>query len=103
LKLIRKVCKVPRRVVALREISRLSRQNNTASKSLAKVLRETLQNRPAPEEKAWIERIESLRNELNSSTDQVTLMDYGAGLSAPLRVYIPNSRRMKLGKIFFIS
>jgi len=75
-----KLCKILRRLGALREISRLSRQNNTASKSLAKALRETLQNRPAPEEKAWIERIESLRNELNSSTDQVTLMDYGAGL-----------------------
>lgn len=79
-KAVRKICKIPRRLGALRKISRLSREDDPASKSLAKVLRETLQNRPTPEEKVWIERIESLRNELNSSTDQVTLVDYGAGL-----------------------
>jgi len=44
------------------------------------VLGETLHNRPTPEEQVWIEKIESLRNELNSSTEQVTLVDYGAGL-----------------------
>jgi len=75
-----KLCKIPRRLGALRQISRLSRQRDTASKSLAKVLRETLKNRPTPEERVWIERIDSLRNELNSSTEQVTLVDYGAGL-----------------------
>jgi len=74
----RKICKVPRRLSALRQISLLSRQGDTATKSLAKVLRETLQNRPTPEEKVWIEQIESLRKELNSSTERVTLMDYGA-------------------------
>ena len=78
MKLIRKVCKIPRRLYALRGIYRLSRQRDKASKTLATVLREILCNRPKPEEKVWIEKIESLRSELNSSTDQVTLMDYGA-------------------------
>ena len=77
-RLIRKLYKVPRRICALREISRLSRQPDAASKSLAKVLRGTLHNRPTSEEKVWIEKIESLRNELNSSSEKVTLMDYGA-------------------------
>jgi len=96
-KTVRKLCKIPRRVVALREISRLSRQSNAASKSLAKVLRETLQNRPAPEEKVWIEKIELLRNELNSSTDEVTLMDYGAG--SPERERSIENHKAREGKV----
>jgi len=78
-KTVKKLRKGMRRLHSLKEIARLSCQSNAASKSLAKVFRETLHNRPAPEEKVWIEKIESLRSKLNSSTEQVTLMDYGAG------------------------
>lgn len=60
-------------------IARLSQGTNQAAKSLAYALQETLHRNISPEETAWIERIESLRKELNSSTATVSLVDYGAG------------------------
>lgn len=44
----------------------------------ANALRETLQNDLTTDEKAWIDRIESLREELDSSTTEIPVVDYGA-------------------------
>jgi hypothetical protein len=49
----------------LKKMFCLYRQTDSVSRSVANVLRETLENDPALEEKAWINRIESLRMELN--------------------------------------
>ena len=46
---------------------------------LGDALRETLQDDVTPDEKKWIDKIESLREELNSSTTKISIVDYGAG------------------------
>jgi hypothetical protein len=60
-------------------LSHLSNQGNVASKPLADALRETFGNNVTLEEKAWIQKVESLRAELNSSTAEISITDYGAG------------------------
>jgi hypothetical protein len=62
----------------LRKMFCLYRQTDAMSKSVANVLRETLANDTTVEEKTWIKRIESLRKELNSSSEEITAVDYGA-------------------------
>ena len=49
------------------------------SKLLGETLRETFQNDVTPEEKKWIDRIELLREKLNSSGTEISILDYGAG------------------------
>lgn len=61
------------------ELSGLDSREDNVSELLADALRETLDNKAAPEEKAWIERIESLRARLGSSTTEMSVTDYGAG------------------------
>lgn len=62
-----------------REKSRLYGATGATCKSLSRVLQATLKNIITPEEKAWVDRIELLRQELNSSPKQITIIDYGAG------------------------
>lgn len=45
---------------------------------LGRALRETLNHEVSTRERAWLDRIESLRNELNDSTAEITVVDYGA-------------------------
>jgi predicted O-methyltransferase YrrM len=61
------------------QLSRLSNEADVASKQLAEALRETFRNTNASEERAWIQRIEALRAELNSTTTEISITDYGAG------------------------
>jgi predicted O-methyltransferase YrrM len=62
-----------------RGIFRLYGESNLSSKSLANALRAALENSVTPEEKAWVDRIESLRKELNSSRTEISIVNYGAG------------------------
>ena len=64
---------------ASNQIHRLQRDQGLAASSLANALSDSLNERLVAEEKAWICRIESLRRELNSSADEITITDYGAG------------------------
>lgn len=81
--LLRKILKRTHKVVkifqARRELSSIYDEANLASKSLVNVLRDTLDGRISSEEKFWIDKIESLRNELNSSNKEISIVDYGAG------------------------
>jgi|GEM_PF-3866005 len=61
-----------------KEISRLYSENNAVSKSLSNVFNAILEKRISMEERVWIEKIESLRNELNASSTKITIADYGA-------------------------
>lgn len=60
-------------------ISRLYGEVDWGSRLIASALMGALQNDAISEEKVWIDKIESLREELNSSTSEVSIVDYGAG------------------------
>jgi protein-L-isoaspartate O-methyltransferase len=60
-------------------ISQLHSNLNEVSKALGTALRETLQNNLTLEEKVWIDKIEFLREELNSSATEISIVDFGAG------------------------
>lgn len=62
-----------------REISRLLSDGSGASELLAKAIHAALKNDISAEEKAYIDRIESLRADLNASTAEISVTDYGAG------------------------
>lgn len=64
-----------------REISRLYGEDNVVLRSLANAFKAVLENRASVNEKASIDRIESLRKELSASSTQITIVDYGAGAS----------------------
>lgn len=76
----RRAFRIPRLLKTQRELSRLSSQPDVTSKSLLSALKSTLENKLMPEEQAWIDQIESLRQELNNSTTEISIVDYGAGL-----------------------
>ena len=73
--------RIPSILKARKEVSRLYGQAGAVSKSLSNALRTTLEDDITLEEKSWIDRIESLRKELNSSTTEISMVDYGAGSS----------------------
>lgn len=50
------------------------------SKPLAIALKYALEHKLKTEEKVWIDKIESLRKQLKSSTAEISIVDYGAGL-----------------------
>lgn len=63
-----------------RAISALERMDALHSSGpLALALRSTVTNSASPSESAWIDRIERLRGELNSSREEIAVIDYGAG------------------------
>lgn len=76
----RRAFRIPRLLKTQRELSRLSSQPDVISKLLLSALKSTLENKLTPEEQAWIDQIESLRQELNNSTTEISIVDYGAGL-----------------------
>ena len=57
---------------------RLSRNGDRISRSIQQSVRAALKCSLTPEEEYWIDRVENLRTEMNSSTMQITRMDYGA-------------------------
>lgn len=65
--------------IANKEISRLHSEEDVVLKSLANVLDAVVENRYSGEEKDWIERIETLRDKLNTSLTEISITDYGAG------------------------
>lgn len=69
------------RMLAKIAVFRLSRSGDRDSIILANILKITLKNDLIPEEKVWIDKIEQLRENLNASTTEISLVDYGAGKS----------------------
>jgi len=78
-KIIRKFPRILRRLRAYLQVSRLFCQPNEVSRTLAKVVIETIHNKLTPEERTWVEKIETRRKELNLSTAEIIMTDYGAG------------------------
>ena len=69
------------RMLAKIAIFRLIRSGDRDSIILANTLKSTLKNDLVPKEKVWIDKIEQLRENLNASTTEISLVDYGAGKS----------------------
>lgn len=78
-KIIRKSPKILRRLRAYLQLSRLFCLPNELSRTLAKAVIETIHNKLTPEERTWVEKIEALRKELNLSTAEIIMPDYGVG------------------------
>ena len=76
---IRRLYRIALAQKARRRISSLYRERNEALKLVANALREAFENTSTPDEEVWIERIESLRKKLNTSSTEITVTDYGAG------------------------
>lgn len=77
------------------QIVRLYDIDDMTGKLLADSIVATLNRKASHEEKVWIDKIESLRSRLNTSSQQVTYIDYGAG-SPELNL---TSQQMYEGKI----
>jgi len=54
-------------------------QSNVTLKSLANAIIDSLGSSITPQEKLWVDRIELLRRELESSQTEILIVDYGAG------------------------
>ena len=65
---------------AYRKISHLYDNNYEILNLLSTALEETLKNNVTPDEKVWVDKIEHLRKELNSSSSSISIADYGAGI-----------------------
>jgi predicted O-methyltransferase YrrM len=65
--------------VLWQEVARLHREDDTASRLLASAISAALNKSTSMEERKWINKIEALRNELNASSDEISMIDYGAG------------------------
>lgn len=53
--------------------------SGAAPEAVLRAIRSALAGRPTPAEAAWIDRIEGVRAQLESSTDPLQIIDYGAG------------------------
>lgn len=62
-----------------KEMSRLYKMDKAISKSVANAFGAVLNNKTSAKEKLWIDKIESLRNQLSTSSTKVVIVDYGAG------------------------
>ncbi len=65
--------------VALREVKKLNKLNEPKAKLLAVAIKKTLNFQFDETEKVWIEKIEAKRNELINSTEEIEIVDFGAG------------------------
>jgi predicted O-methyltransferase YrrM len=48
---------------------------------IATAIIDAVGNKTSPEERSWVERIEELRRQMNASSEELEMMDYGAGSS----------------------
>ena len=78
---IKKLYRIYLKIKAYNKISKLLGKSNGSMNLLAGAIKEFLRNQLTKEEKSWIQKIESLRKNLNSSTDLISIVDFGAGTS----------------------
>jgi hypothetical protein len=84
-------------ILKIRARGKISRLCNVkgVSKQIGDALRETLQNDFSSDEKKWIDRIEILREELDSSMTKMSIRDYGAGTPD----LCPTNEEMNRGRV----
>lgn len=61
------------------EMSRLHSEDNPVIKSIANSLDDVMKNRCSYEERKWIDKLEELRNNLETSSTEISITDFGAG------------------------
>lgn len=65
-------------LLSRRELAALEREPDSASKGVARAIAAALADQADVEERRWVDRIEELRRRLSSSTEELTLVDFGA-------------------------
>src|ERR1035438_7997412 len=78
-KLVKPLVRFALKLKAKQIISRLRSSSDPYQKMLGDSLKETLENDITEEEKVWKDKIELLKNKLESSSDKISFIDYGAG------------------------
>lgn len=71
-------------------------KKNILTRSLTDALKETLQNRLASKEQVWVDKIERLREELDSSEAVISKVDYGVGAQG---IAAPGQEKLQQDKI----
>jgi predicted O-methyltransferase YrrM len=71
--------KAHRRLRTRSELGRLAASSDPLARRLAAAVDAVVSDRLDPGERRWVERIESLRSRLLQSTEEVAIVDYGAG------------------------
>lgn len=61
------------------QLERMSASADRRTRELAAAIADLLEDSFAEDERAWIERIEAMRERLNARTDRIRLIDYGSG------------------------
>lgn len=77
---------IARKLGARKEISCLRSEDDEALKSLANVLGTVMENAYSCYEEDWIQKIETLRGRLSTSSIEASITDYGAGISADVNL-----------------
>src|SRR5580765_2131911 len=83
--LVRHAQRTSRRRRTERELAQLSAQSDASAQALSTAIRAMLEGSLTFDEQAWVNRIESLRDQLNASREPVSIADFGA-VSADVHV-----------------
>src|SRR5260221_14788851 len=93
--LIRHAQRTSRRRRTERELAQLSARSDASAQALSAAIHAMLDGSLTLEEQAWVNRIESLRDQLNASREPVSIADFGA-VSADVHV---SAQMMAQGQI----
>ena len=86
-KYVKPLLKIVLKIRAQLIISRLIKKSDTYQNGIGQVIKESLANTLSSEEKKWIDKIQSLKKKLESSTEPLLLTDYGARKIHDPKVY----------------
>jgi len=69
-------------LIKTKELTWLQRQQNDALKRLANAISAVRNSTLLPDESIWVDKIEKIRKQLNSCSEKIPVVDYGAGSGA---------------------
>ena len=83
--IVKRLLKKPLRWITVKRIHRLETIENDLPNQVARAIDNSLKRKRTAEESVWIKKIEDLRNTLDESTREISIVDYGAGTAADHR------------------
>ena len=86
-KIVKPLLKILLKIRAQIIISQLIKKSGTYQHGIGQVIKESLANTLSPEENNWIDKIQSLKKKLESSTEPLLLTDFGARKIHDPKVY----------------
>jgi predicted O-methyltransferase YrrM len=86
-KIVKPLLKILLKLRAQIIISRLMRKSEPYQNGIGQVIKESLANTLSPDEKEWIDKVQSLKRKLESSTEPLLLTDFGARKIHDPKVY----------------